>query len=67
MCVCCKIVYLEDCRLSLGDCDSFVVVICPWMRFALVVSSCPLCFETSQAAYSHNSRGRIRQKHVYVG
>lgn len=58
--MCCKIVYLEDGRLSLADCDSFGVVISPWIRFALVVTLHPLC----PLAYSQNSRGRTAQSHV---
>lgn len=58
--MCCKIVYLLDCTLSLADCDSFVVVISPWLRFALVVTLHPLCPFT----YSQSSTGGTTQSHV---
>ncbi len=32
--VCCKIVYLEHCTLSLADCDFFVAVISAWIHSA---------------------------------
>lgn len=51
-------------RLSLADCKSFVVVISPWIRFALVVTRCPLCFEKCRLACSQDSRGRAARNHM---